>query len=282
MRCSCGCGRKLAWREREANARARTARDLVAEMEALAFEADPDEYRRAFLFEGVSWRNQYTRVAHGELTRDEIRPDEAWRTWHSGARPEVRRARREPARAAPPSPPAHTAPPSSRREHVRKAGRSTDSVVDKPRPAVDVASSEELAQRIREVVGGRDGVTEGTTFGCVAWMVNGNVACGVVGDKLLVRVDRCDCERILAETCVQPMTRGARIMRGFVTVDSHAIAGDAELIRWIDAGTGYAAWLSPKATQPGTRSAGRSTSPLPSTGSSAHRSPANAGQPRSA
>ena len=81
-------------------------------------------------------------------------------------------------------------------------------------------------------------------------MVNGNVACGVLGDKLLVRADRCDCERILAEAYVQPMRRGARIMRGFVTVDSDAIADDAELARWIDAGTGYAAWLSPKATQP--------------------------------
>lgn len=273
MRCSCGCGRKLSWRQRRANARARTARDLVAKMQALAFDADPDEYRRACLFEGISWHNQYTRVVHGELTREQIREDAAWRTWRSGARPEVRRARLEPARAAPPSP---------QREHVRDPGRPTDSIVAKPRPTVEMESSEELAQRIREVVCGRDGVTEGTTFGCVAWMVNGNVACGVVGDKLLVRVDRCDCERILAEAYVQPMRKGARIMRGFVTVDADGIADDAELARWIDAGTGYAAWLSPKATQPSTRSASRATSSLTSAGSSANRSAANAGQPHSA
>ena len=29
----------------------------------------------------------YTRVAHGELTREQIRQDAAWRTWRSGARP---------------------------------------------------------------------------------------------------------------------------------------------------------------------------------------------------
>ena len=95
----------------------------VATMEALAFDADPDEYRRAFLFEGVSWRNQYTRVAHGELTREQIRQDAAWKTWRDGARPAVRRARREPAHAAPPPP---------QREHARNAGRSADAVVDKP------------------------------------------------------------------------------------------------------------------------------------------------------
>jgi hypothetical protein len=37
----------------------------------------PTKYRRAFLFEGVSWRNQYTRVVHGELTREQIRQDAA-------------------------------------------------------------------------------------------------------------------------------------------------------------------------------------------------------------
>ena len=64
-------------------------------MEALAFAADEDEYRRAFLFEGVSWRNQYVRVVHGELTLEEIRSEEAWRTWRSGARIAVAEARRD-------------------------------------------------------------------------------------------------------------------------------------------------------------------------------------------
>ncbi|HET6171629.1 MAG TPA: hypothetical protein VFD90_03420 [Gaiellales bacterium] len=64
-------------------------------MEALAFAEDDDEYRRAFLFEGVSWRNQYTRVVHGELTQDEIRSGGAWATWLSGARVAVQEARRD-------------------------------------------------------------------------------------------------------------------------------------------------------------------------------------------
>lgn len=64
-------------------------------MEALAFDADEDEYRRAFLFEGVSWRNQYTRVVHGELTPDQLRHDTAWRAWRSGARGAVKEGRRE-------------------------------------------------------------------------------------------------------------------------------------------------------------------------------------------
>jgi hypothetical protein len=76
-----------------------TARSLVERMEALAFAADEDEYRRAFLFEGVSWRNQYVRVVHGELSREDIRSQGAWRTWQSGARVAVAEARRDRHRA---------------------------------------------------------------------------------------------------------------------------------------------------------------------------------------
>jgi hypothetical protein len=94
---------------------------------------------------------------------------------------------------------------------------------------------------------GRDGVTEGTLFGAVAWMVNGNVACGVIGDDLLVRVDVCDHDRLLlAEAHVHPVTTGTRTMRGFVAVDADAIAREGELARWLDAAAGYAAWLPPK------------------------------------
>jgi hypothetical protein len=64
-------------------------------MERLGFAADEDEYRRAFLFEGVSWRNQYTRVVHGELTRDQIRSGGAWATWMSGACIAVKEASRD-------------------------------------------------------------------------------------------------------------------------------------------------------------------------------------------
>jgi hypothetical protein len=64
-------------------------------MEARGFAADEDEYRRAFLFEGVSWRNQYARVVHGELTRDDVRGNAAWATWKQDARGAVQVARLE-------------------------------------------------------------------------------------------------------------------------------------------------------------------------------------------
>ena len=109
-----------------------------------------------------------------------------------------------------------------------------------------MAFSEELAQRIRDVIGGRDGVTERKMFGGIAWMIDGNMACGAMGDDLLVRLDRDDSDRILAEPHVGLMQMGERTMRGFFTVDSAGIAGDDELAGWVDAGAAYAASLPPK------------------------------------
>ena len=109
-----------------------------------------------------------------------------------------------------------------------------------------MAYSEELAERIRDVIGGRSGVTERKMFGGVAFMVNGNMACGVIGDDLMVRLNRDDAEQVLAEEHVGPMEFTGRKMSGFVTVDAVGIADEPGLAKWVDVGADYAASLPPK------------------------------------
>jgi TfoX/Sxy family transcriptional regulator of competence genes len=109
-----------------------------------------------------------------------------------------------------------------------------------------VAFSEELAERIREVVDGRPGVGERRMFGGVAWMVNGNMACGVIGEDLMVRLDRADAEAAQAEEHVGPMEFTGRSMRGFVTVAAEGVEADTDLGRWVDAGADFAESLPPK------------------------------------
>ena len=109
-----------------------------------------------------------------------------------------------------------------------------------------MAYSEELAQRIRDLVGARDGVTERKMFGGIAWMINGNMACGASGENLLVRLDKEDSDRILAEPHVALMEMGGRTMRGFFSVQPAGTAEDSELGRWVDAGAAYASSLPPK------------------------------------
>ena len=109
-----------------------------------------------------------------------------------------------------------------------------------------MAYSEHLADRVRDLLGGRGGVTERKMFGGVAWMLEGNMACGVLGDGLLVRLDREDVTRALAEPHVGPMDFTGREMRGFVVVDEAGVADEAALARWVDAGADYAASLPAK------------------------------------
>ena len=109
-----------------------------------------------------------------------------------------------------------------------------------------MAYSEALAERIRDAIGHRDGVTERKMFGGIAWMVGGNMACGTLGDDLMVRLAPDDADSALAEPGVGPMDFTGRPMRGFITVDAAAVADDEQLARWVDAGASHAASLPPK------------------------------------
>jgi TfoX/Sxy family transcriptional regulator of competence genes len=109
-----------------------------------------------------------------------------------------------------------------------------------------MAYSEELAARIRDEIAGRSGVSERKMFGGIAWLVNGHMAVGTLGDDLMVRLDRDDADRALAEAHVGPMDFTGRPMRGFLKVDAAGIAEDAALARWIDEAADHAASLPPK------------------------------------
>ena len=109
-----------------------------------------------------------------------------------------------------------------------------------------MAYDEELAERVRSVVGPRGDVSERNMFGSRAFMVTGNMAVCVVADGLLVRIEHEDAERVLAEPHVREFEMKGRTMRGFVLVDPEGIAEDGELTRWIDHGSGVAAALPPK------------------------------------
>ena len=105
-----------------------------------------------------------------------------------------------------------------------------------------MAYDEGVAERVREVVGVRPGVTERKMFGGIGWMIGGNMAVGVLGDELLVRLAPDEAERALAETNVRAFDMTGRPMKGFVVVPA-----DDDLPQWVDAGADHAASLPPKA-----------------------------------
>ena len=109
-----------------------------------------------------------------------------------------------------------------------------------------MAYSEELAERIRELIFERPEVSERKMFGGVAWMLSGNMAVGAMGDRLMVRLSHEDVEAALAEPHVGPMDFTGKPMRGFITVEQQGLEDESDLAGWVNAGADFAASLPGK------------------------------------
>lgn len=108
-----------------------------------------------------------------------------------------------------------------------------------------MAYDEVLAERIRSVILARDDVTEQKMFGGIAFMIGGRMAVGALRDDLMVRVGPKAYDDALGQLHVRPMDFTGRPMRGFLYVGPAAVADDADLARWVDAGAKFAASQPP-------------------------------------
>jgi TfoX/Sxy family transcriptional regulator of competence genes len=109
-----------------------------------------------------------------------------------------------------------------------------------------MAYDEKLADRVRELLASRSEVSERKMFGGIAFMVAGNMACGVLGEDLIVRLGDEDGERALAEDGVRPFDFTGKPMRNIVYVSPERTSDDDGLSEWVDAGADFAASLPPK------------------------------------
>jgi TfoX/Sxy family transcriptional regulator of competence genes len=110
-----------------------------------------------------------------------------------------------------------------------------------------MAYDEELAARIRALVGDRDDLTEQKMFGGLAFLVGGNMAIAASGQGgILVRVDPEESEELVATTPAEPMEMRGRSMAGWLRVDAGDVSDDAALSEWVVRGTAYAGSLPPK------------------------------------
>jgi len=109
-----------------------------------------------------------------------------------------------------------------------------------------MAYDEGLATRVRALLDEQPGVAEKQMFGGLAFLVHGNMACGVRGEDLIVRVAADTAETAMGEPGVRPFDLTGRPMKGWLLVDPGGHAEDEDLRRWVDRGLAYAGSLPPK------------------------------------
>ncbi len=97
-----------------------------------------------------------------------------------------------------------------------------------------MAYDDGLAQRVREALASEAGVIEKRMFGGLAFMVRGNMCCGVSGKDLMARVGPDAYEEALGRPFARPMDFTGRPLRGFVYVGSEGCATDEELSGWVN------------------------------------------------
>jgi hypothetical protein len=110
-----------------------------------------------------------------------------------------------------------------------------------------VAYDEELADRIRELVGSESGLTEQQMFGGLAFLIGGNMAVAASGQGgVLVRADPAQSDKLLATTNARLMEMRGRSMQGWLRVDPEHVRTKRQLDKWVELGTTYARSLPAK------------------------------------
>jgi TfoX/Sxy family transcriptional regulator of competence genes len=103
-----------------------------------------------------------------------------------------------------------------------------------------------VAQRVREQMEKFEGMRERKMFGGLAFMLHGNMCCGVIDDKLMARVGAATYDDALKRPGASVMDFTGKSLKGFIYVDAEYIDDDEDLEAWIQTCSQFALSLPPK------------------------------------
>ena len=104
---------------------------------------------------------------------------------------------------------------------------------------------EQLADRVRDVLGPEPGLTERKMFGGLAFMLDGHMCCGIVGSDLMLRLGIDGADGALERPHVRPMDFTGKPLAGMVYVAPAGLRGVA-LRRWVERASAFVRTLPPK------------------------------------
>lgn len=109
-----------------------------------------------------------------------------------------------------------------------------------------MAYDQELADRLRKAVGKRNGLVEKKMFGGLSFLLNGNMAVGVLANELILRIDPAQNDKILKKPHARQFDFTGKPMVGWIFVGSGGVKTEKSLKQWAELGLDYAASLPAK------------------------------------
>jgi TfoX/Sxy family transcriptional regulator of competence genes len=109
-----------------------------------------------------------------------------------------------------------------------------------------MAYDEMLALRVRAALGSLPDLEEKKMFGGVAFLLNGNMSCGVHKYNLIVRVGAARYEQALSHPYTRPFDMTGRPMAGWIMVTPQGCEAEHDLKAWIKQGLEFASSLPGK------------------------------------
>ncbi len=109
-----------------------------------------------------------------------------------------------------------------------------------------MAYDEKLAERIRSLLHRRPHLSEKEQFGGVGFLYRGNMAVGVLGADVLVRVGPEQHEAAMKSPHARPFALTGRPSKGWVLVGPGGVKSAADLKKWVELGLAFAKTLPAK------------------------------------
>ena len=109
-----------------------------------------------------------------------------------------------------------------------------------------MAYDKQFADRIRKALGKQPKLREREMFGGIGFMLRGNMACGVIGNELMVRIAKEATESTLKEPGARIFDFSGRPSPGWILVSQSVLAKPAQLKAWVKRGVDYALSLPAK------------------------------------
>lgn len=105
---------------------------------------------------------------------------------------------------------------------------------------------ERIAAWLRDLYTDLSGVAEKKMFGGIAFLVAGHMSCGVIDDKLMVRVGPEQYAQALKRPHARQMDFTGKPLKGFVYVEPPGFDSDADLAAWVQLSLDFVSRLPPK------------------------------------